>query len=88
MAAALQAQGALPSSLTLWAAENPLVNDASRVSLKVHAGVKSCCLALSAVHRALLTLQVDAGAQVIVTQPPLLWDRFAAWHEAVSRYPL
>ena len=32
-----------------------------------------------------LTLQVDAGAEVVVTQPPLLWTRFLPWFDAVHR---
>ena len=35
MAAAMQAQGQLPSSLTLWAAENPLRDTYERLQRKV-----------------------------------------------------
>ena len=35
MAAALRARGNLPGSTTLWAAENPLVHDATRLQCKV-----------------------------------------------------
>lgn len=31
------------------------------------------------------TPQVDAGAEVIITQPPLLWDSFEKWFAAVTR---
>lgn len=31
-------------------------------------------------------MQIAAGAEVIVTQPPLLWDRFEAWMNKVQQY--
>ena len=34
----------------------------------------------------LLGVQIDAGAEVIITQPPLLWDRFEAWINTVQQY--
>lgn len=33
-------------------------------------------------------MQVDAGAEVIVTQPPLFWDKFEAWINEIQRYAL
>lgn len=30
-------------------------------------------------------MQVDAGAEVIVTQPPLLWNKFDAWMNEIQR---
>lgn len=35
---------------------------------------------------ALLGVQIDAGAEVIVTQPPLLWNRFETWMNTVQQY--
>ena len=35
---------------------------------------------------ALLGVQIDAGAEVIITQPPLLWDRFETWINTVQQY--
>ena len=32
------------------------------------------------------TVQVDAGAEVILTQPPLLWDKFEQWMNDIVRY--
>lgn len=32
--------------------------------------------------------QIDAGAEVILTQPPLLWPVFEQWMEGVARYML
>jgi hypothetical protein len=33
----------------------------------------------------LLIPQIEAGAEVIVTQPPLAWGRFEEWYEEVDR---
>ena len=30
--------------------------------------------------------QVECGAEVIVTQPPLVWPLFEAWLDALNRY--
>lgn len=30
-------------------------------------------------------MQIDAGAEVIITQPPLLWDQFEAWMNRVQQ---
>ncbi len=36
-------------------------------------------------HLIALTMQVDAGAEVLLTQPPLLNRQFEAWYEGLSR---
>ncbi|KAL0031837.1 hypothetical protein WJX79_010535 [Trebouxia sp. C0005] len=35
-----------------------------------------------------LKRKIDAGAEVIVTQPPLLWDKFEAWINSVQQQRL
>lgn len=35
-----------------------------------------------------MLMQIDAGAEVIITQPPLLWDRFEAWMNRVQQWVL
>ena len=30
-------------------------------------------------------VQIDAGAEVIITQPPLLWDKFESWMNRVQQ---
>lgn len=30
-------------------------------------------------------LQLDAGAEVVLTQPPLAWEAFRSWWEAIER---
>ncbi len=35
-----------------------------------------------------LEVKADAGAQVVLTQPPLLWDSFMRWADDVQRYVL
>ncbi|KAK9824200.1 hypothetical protein WJX72_008491 [[Myrmecia] bisecta] len=65
MAARLRGEGVLPAEVSLWAVENPLVNQPSRL-----------------VHK------IEAGAQVVITQPPLLWGRFDQWIQEVHRQGL
>jgi len=63
IAGEMRANGSLPSSLSLWAVENPLLErDASRLLRKI-----------------------DAGAEVVVTQPPLNWEAFDRWAEDADR---
>ena len=33
----------------------------------------------------MLLVQIDAGAEVVITQPPLLWNRFEAWMDKVQQ---
>lgn len=30
--------------------------------------------------------QVAAGAAVVITQPPLVWDKFETWYRDVERF--
>ena len=32
-----------------------------------------------------MLVQIDAGAEVVITQPPLLWNRFEAWMDKVQQ---
>eukprot|EP00887_Chlorella_sp_A99_P006191 scaffold3.g6191.t1 len=61
LASEMRAAGELPSTLSLWAVENPALNPVVRLAAKA-----------------------DAGAQVVVTQPLLLWERGRAWAEAAA----
>lgn len=36
-------------------------------------------------HNASSGAQVDAGAEVIVTQPPLVWGKFESWFDQLHR---
>ena len=40
---------------------------------------------LSFICRSITVVQIDAGAEVIVTQPPLLWDKFEAWINSIQQ---
>ena len=40
---------------------------------------------ISFICRSITVVQIDAGAEVIVTQPPLLWDKFEAWINSVQQ---
>ncbi|DBB06699.1 TPA: hypothetical protein ACH3X1_012202 [Trebouxia sp. C0004] len=59
-----------------------------------HAGDVPPHVALWAVENPLtnstdrLKRKIDAGAEVIVTQPPLLWDKFEAWISSVQKQML
>eukprot|EP00884_Botryococcus_braunii_P021135 jgi/Botrbrau1/7705/Bobra.0159s0140.2 len=65
MATAMRQQGDLPPSISLWATENPLVNDPSSLGAKV-----------------------EAGAEVIITQPPFLWSKFEDWMTRINKMEL
>ncbi len=41
---------------------------------------------ISFICRSITVVQIDAGAEVIVTQPPLLWDKFEAWINSVQSF--
>lgn len=61
----LRLAGDLPTDVSFWAVENPLIHSTDRLKQKI-----------------------AAGAEVIVTQPPLLWDRFEAWMNKVQQQNL
>ena len=99
-AAALKRQGLLPQSTALWAVVNPLTDAAASLERKArklsHAHAASAlhglCGALTAASgtwghcdMCMLVGQVAAGAEAILTQPPLLWHRFESWYEGVER---
>ncbi len=44
--------------------------------------VTSCVIIIS---KSITVVQIDAGAEVIVTQPPLLWNKFEAWINSVQQ---
>ena len=37
------------------------------------------------IEGSVMLMQIDAGAEVIITQPPLLWDKFEAWMNRVQQ---
>eukprot|EP00899_Mesostigma_viride_P028186 jgi/Mesvir1/8552/Mv18355-RA.1 len=69
-AAAWRHAGKLPHDLMLWAVDNPN---------RPHDAV-SAASAVASLRR-----KVDAGAQVLVTQPPFLWGPFQRWVDAVNK---
>ncbi len=65
----LRRSGEVPSHISLWAVENPLIQTVGK-----------------RVDR--LSRKIDAGAEAIITQPPLLWHRFESWWNEVIRRDL
>lgn len=79
IATSMQAGGQLPPSIALWCVDNPmLVNPAVTGSGRARNGRPAEGLLRKA----------DAGAQVVLTQPPLLWSEFERWADDVARLGL
>jgi hypothetical protein len=100
MANTLRSEGRLPAATSIWAVENPLRHHPSRLAAKVGLQPGHCCpvipchgcpcsSAFAPLHilggEGALLLQIEAGAEAIVTQPPLAWGRFEEWYEEVDR---
>eukprot|EP00898_Chlorokybus_atmophyticus_P001422 jgi/Chlat1/2280/Chrsp17S02581 len=71
IASGMRARGDIDPHLMLWATANPLKA----------AGTGRANIAKNVDW---LRRKVDAGAEAILTQPPLLWDEFERWWEAVT----